>query len=62
MASGQLSHVQKRYCPKSSRLIITFCYYSDLRKMREHYSNWDMTKPLDETTAENVGLGRECQV
>jgi len=22
------------------------CYYSDLRKMREHYPNWDITKPL----------------
>jgi CDP-paratose 2-epimerase len=23
------------------------CYYSDLRKMREHYPNWDITVPLD---------------
>ena len=22
------------------------CYYSDLRKMKEHYPNWDITKPL----------------
>lgn len=22
------------------------CYYSDLRKMREHYPSWDITKPL----------------
>jgi len=25
------------------------CYYSDLRKMREHYPNWDITISLDET-------------
>jgi CDP-paratose 2-epimerase len=23
------------------------CYYSDLRKMRAHYPEWDLTKPLD---------------
>jgi CDP-paratose 2-epimerase len=22
------------------------CYYSDLRKMKEHYPSWDITKPL----------------
>ena len=22
------------------------CYYSDLRKMRAHYPDWDITKPL----------------
>ncbi|MGL4617555.1 MAG: NAD-dependent epimerase/dehydratase family protein, partial [Chroococcidiopsis sp.] len=22
------------------------CYYSDLRKMQNHYSNWSITKPL----------------
>lgn len=24
------------------------CYYSDLRKMKEHYPNWDITKTLKE--------------
>jgi CDP-paratose 2-epimerase len=24
------------------------CYYSDLRKMRAHYSAWEITKPLDD--------------
>ncbi|HEU5081506.1 MAG TPA: NAD-dependent epimerase/dehydratase family protein [Opitutaceae bacterium] len=30
------------------------CYYSDLRKMRAHYPNWDITKSLDATIAEIV--------
>src|SRR5690606_1584722 len=25
------------------------CYYSDLRKRKEHYPNWDITNPLDQT-------------
>jgi CDP-paratose 2-epimerase len=24
------------------------CYYSDLRKMKEHYPNWDITKSLED--------------
>ena len=23
------------------------CYYSDLRKMKEHYPNWEITKSLE---------------
>ena len=30
------------------------CYYSDLRKMREHYPNWDLTKSLDDIFSEIV--------
>jgi CDP-paratose 2-epimerase len=30
------------------------CYYSDLRKMREHYPAWDITRTLDETIREIV--------
>ena len=30
------------------------CYYSDLRKMKSHYSNWDITKTLEDTFAEIV--------
>jgi CDP-paratose 2-epimerase len=30
------------------------CYYSDLRKMREHYPNWDITISLDETIRQIV--------
>jgi CDP-paratose 2-epimerase len=28
------------------------CYYSDLRKMKEHYPNWDITKSLRQTFEE----------
>jgi len=30
------------------------CYYSDLRKMRAHYPNWDITKSLEDTIREIV--------
>jgi len=30
------------------------CYYSDLRKMREHYPEWDITKSLDDILVEIV--------
>jgi CDP-paratose 2-epimerase len=30
------------------------CYYSDLRKMREHYPSWDITKSLEQTVLEIV--------
>lgn len=30
------------------------CYYSDLRKMRAHYPNWDITKSLQQTIGEIV--------
>jgi len=30
------------------------CYYSDLRKMRTHYPDWDITKSLDDIFAEIV--------
>jgi CDP-paratose 2-epimerase len=30
------------------------CYYSDLRKMRDHYPNWNITVSLDETIRQIV--------
>ena len=30
------------------------CYYSDLRKMKEHYPGWDITKSLKQTISEIV--------
>lgn len=30
------------------------CYYSDLRKMKSHYPNWDITKSLQETICEII--------
>jgi CDP-paratose 2-epimerase len=30
------------------------CYYSDLRKMKEHFPGWDITKSLKDTIEEIV--------
>ena len=30
------------------------CYYSDLRKMKEHYPEWDITKSLKDTFVEII--------
>ena len=35
------------------------CYYSDLRKMRAHYPNWDITKSLTTTIQEIVEAWRQ---
>jgi CDP-paratose 2-epimerase len=34
------------------------CYYSDLRKMRAHYPNWDITQSLEETIRQIVEASR----
>lgn len=34
------------------------CYYSDLRKMREHYPQWDITQSLEETIRQIVEAWR----
>src|SRR3954451_18587696 len=38
------------------------CYYSDLRKMREHYPKWDITKNLQTTFEEIVAGWRNRKV
>ena len=35
------------------------CYYSDLRKMKNHYPSWDITKSLDQTLGELVEAWRD---
>ena len=35
------------------------CYYSDLRKMKQHFPAWDITKSLKETIAEIVAAWRK---
>ncbi|OAI55818.1 NAD-dependent epimerase [Verrucomicrobiaceae bacterium SCGC AG-212-N21] len=35
------------------------CYYSDLRKMRSHYPNWDITRSLEQTVREIVGAWQQ---
>jgi len=38
---------------ETNRIGDHICYYSDLRKMKEHYPNWDITKSL-QTTFEEI--------
>ena len=35
------------------------CYYSDLRKMKQHYPNWDITKSLQDIFAEIIAAWQE---
>jgi CDP-paratose 2-epimerase len=35
------------------------CYYSDLRKMRSHYPEWDISRSLEATIGEIVAAQRE---
>jgi CDP-paratose 2-epimerase len=37
------------------------CYYSDLRKMRAHYPQWDITQSLEETIRQIVAAWRQRQ-
>ncbi|MDR3681025.1 MAG: NAD-dependent epimerase/dehydratase family protein [Flavipsychrobacter sp.] len=37
---------------ETNRIGDHICYYSDLRKMKEHYPNWDITKSLQQTFQE----------
>jgi CDP-paratose 2-epimerase len=39
---------------EQNRLGDHICYYSDLRKMREHYPTWDITQSLPETMRQIV--------
>jgi CDP-paratose 2-epimerase len=39
---------------ESNRLGDHICYYSDLRKLREHYPGWNITVTLEQTVAEIV--------
>lgn len=41
------------YC-EENRIGDHICYYSDLRKMRAHYPNWDITISLEETIRQIV--------
>jgi CDP-paratose 2-epimerase len=43
--------MQYKYDP-TNRIGDHICYYSDLRKMKAHYPNWDITKSLSDTFQE----------
>ena len=52
----------KRYTGKPQRYTYVdqaragdhICYYSNLRKMREHYPSWDITQSLESTVQQMV--------
>ncbi len=45
---------QKYVYVDQNRIGDHICYYSDLRKMRDHYPGWDITKRLEQTIQEIV--------
>ena len=50
---SDLSGKQMKYkYDNTNRIGDHICYYSDLRKMKEHYPNWDITKSLQQTFEE----------
>ncbi|MCF3652117.1 NAD-dependent epimerase/dehydratase family protein [Synoicihabitans lomoniglobus] len=54
--SGQ---AQKYTYVDENRIGDHICYYSDLRKMREHYPNWDISVSLEETIGQIVEAWRK---
>jgi len=47
LAEGVTGHPMKWRYVDENRIGDHICYYSDLRKMRNHYPAWDISKPLD---------------
>ncbi|MCG8527275.1 MAG: NAD-dependent epimerase/dehydratase family protein, partial [Opitutales bacterium] len=52
---------QKYQYVDDNRIGDHICYYSDLRKMKEHYPEWDITKPLKTIFEEIVDSWKERQ-
>jgi len=50
--------MQWRYVDEN-RIGDHICYYSDLTKMRAHYPNWDISKPLEVIFEEIAGSWME---
>ncbi len=46
---------------ETNRIGDHICYYSDLRKMREHYPNWDISVSLEETISQIVESWKKRQ-
>ena len=59
LTRGFTGQEQKHVYVEEHRSGDHICYYSDLRKMRSHYPNWDITKPLEATIGEIVASWRE---
>lgn len=47
LAQGHTGLAMKSRYIEENRIGDHICYYSDLRKMKEHYRRWDITKSLD---------------
>jgi CDP-paratose 2-epimerase len=54
LVEGITGKAQKFRYLEENRIGDHICYYSDLSKMRSHYSRWDITKSLDATIKEIV--------
>jgi len=54
MVQGLTGKAQKWQYVDKNRIGDHICYYSDLRKMRQHYPGWDLTNSLPQTVAEIV--------
>lgn len=54
LIEGLTGHPQRYVYDETNRVGDHICYYSDLRKMRTHYPNWDITITLEETLQQIV--------
>jgi CDP-paratose 2-epimerase len=52
LAERLTGHAQKYFYLEKPRVGDHTCYYSDLRRMREHYPRWDITVTLEQTVTE----------
>ncbi len=62
IAESFSSQAQKYTYVDENRIGDHICYYSDLRKMREHYPNWDISVSLEETIRQIVEAWRTRSV
>ena len=54
MVSALTGLPQRHHYVDQNRIGDHICYYSDLRKMREHYPNWNLTRSLPQIFEEIV--------
>ncbi len=58
LIEGMTGHPQRHVYVDEPRVGDHICYYSDLRKMRADYPEWEITKSLEQTMAEIVGASQ----
>jgi CDP-paratose 2-epimerase len=59
LVEGYTGRAQRYVYTDAARVGDHICYYSDLRRMKEHYPTWAITKTLDDTIAEIVASWRD---